>query len=119
MAIDKEIEYKEQEHLSIDPTQGCQLIGAFRAFHCIKDGYVLLHSPPGCHSGMHPRDSIYGAEHKALTAVKRVSETFNPSLFQWCGIPQEYVARLRERLRDLTVLHRCYQWSNRMRNMVV
>lgn len=94
----EEIEYKEQEHLSVDPTQGCQLIGAFRTFHGIKDGYVVLHSPPGCHSGMlllralydnadvrvafsgmHPRDSIYGAEHKALTAVKRISETFNPS----------------------------------------
>nr|CBH39756.1 hypothetical protein, nitrogenase component 1 type oxidoreductase family [uncultured archaeon] len=93
-----EMVYKEQEHLSLDPTQGCQLIGAFRAFHGIKNGYVVLHSPPDCHSGMlllrtlcdnadariafsgiHPRDFIYGAEHKALTALKKVDETFNPA----------------------------------------
>lgn len=94
----EEKEYKEQEHLSLDPMQGCQLIGAFRAFHGIKDGYVVLHSPPDCHSGMlllrtlcdntdariafsgiHPRDFIYGAEHKALIALKKVDETFNPA----------------------------------------
>ena len=93
-----ETEYKEEEHLSLDPTQGCQLIGAFRVFHGIRDGYVVLHSPPDCHSGMlllrtlcdnadariafsgiHPRDFIYGAEHKALTAVKKVDETFKPA----------------------------------------
>ena len=92
----EETEYKER--LSVDPTQGCQLIGAFRAFHGIKDGYVVLHSPPGCHSGMlllrglydnadvrvafsgmHSRDSIYGAAHKALIALKKVYETFAPS----------------------------------------
>jgi len=94
----EETEYGEKEHLSQDPTQGCQLIGAFRAFHGIKDGYVVLHSPPGCHSGMmllrtlcdnadsrvafsgiHPRDFIYGAEHKALAALKKVDETFKPA----------------------------------------
>ncbi len=94
----EETDYEEQEHLSLDPTQGCQLIGAFRAFHGIKDGYVVLHSPPGCHSGMlllrtlcdnadariafsgiHPRDFIYGAEHKALIALKKVDETFKPA----------------------------------------
>ena len=87
-----------KELLSRDPTQGCQLIGAFRAFHGIKDGYVVLHSPPGCHSGMllfrtlcdnadsriafsgiHPRDFVYGAEHKALVALKKVYEVFNPA----------------------------------------
>ena len=90
--------YECKELLSLDPTQGCQLIGAFRAFHGIKDGYVVLHSPPGCHSGMlllralydnadvrvafsgmHSRDSIYGAAHKALIALKKVNETFAPS----------------------------------------
>ncbi len=94
-----EILNSKQELLSLDPTQGCQLIGAFRAFHGIKDGYVVLHSPPGCHSGMlllralcdnadvriafsgiHPRDFIYGAEHKVLTALKKVDETFKPAI---------------------------------------
>ena len=98
MAEETEYGEKEKEHLSQDPTQGCQLIGAFRAFHGIKDGYVVLHSPPGCHSGMmllrtlcdnadsrvafsgiHPRDFIYGAEHKALAALKKVDETFKPA----------------------------------------
>ena len=98
MSMTEEIEYMEKEHLALDPTQGCQLIGVFRAFHGIKDAYVVLHSPPGCHSGVlllrtlydnadaritfsgvHPRDSIYGAEHKALIAVKKVSETCNPA----------------------------------------
>ena len=98
MSMTEEIEYMEKEHLALDPTQGCQLIGAFRAFHGIKDGYVVLHSPPGCHSGMlllrslcdnadariafsgiHPRDFIYGAEHKALIALKKVDETFKPA----------------------------------------
>jgi len=92
------IEYMEKKHLSLDPTQGCQLIGAFRAFHGIKDGYVVLHSPPGCHSGMmllralcdnadvrvafsgiHPRDFIYGAEHKAMTVLRKVDKTFKPA----------------------------------------
>ena len=98
MSMTEEIEYMEKEHLALDPTQGCQLIGAFRVFHGIRDGYVVLHSPPDCHSGMlllrtlcdnadariafsgiHPRDFIYGAEHKALTAVKKVDETFKPA----------------------------------------
>ncbi|RJS69676.1 nitrogenase [Methanophagales archaeon] len=94
----EETGYEEHEPLSLDPTQGCQLIGAFRAFHGIKDGYVVLHSPPDCHSGMlllrtlcdnadariafsgiHPRDFIYGAEHKALIALKKIDETFKPA----------------------------------------
>ena len=36
----------------MEPMQGCRMIGAVRAFIGIKDCYVVLHSPPGCHSGM-------------------------------------------------------------------
>lgn len=36
---------------TLDPPQGCRMVGAMRAFHGIKDGFVVLHSPPGCHSG--------------------------------------------------------------------
>jgi len=89
---------EEKEHLSLDPTQGCRMIGAMRAFHGIRDGFVVLHSPPGCHSGalllnslpdntnmrvalsgLHTRDLVYGAERKALLALKKVHETFRPS----------------------------------------
>lgn len=87
-----------KEHLSLDPTYGCRMVGAMRAFHGIKDGFVVLHSPPGCHSGalllnclpdnasmrvilsgLHTRDLIYGAEGKALLTLKKVYATFQPS----------------------------------------
>ena len=64
----------------MEPLQGCRMIGAIRAFNGIIDGYSILHSPPGCHSGvmmlevlqdnsdwriavsgMHQRDLVYGA----------------------------------------------------------
>ena len=82
----------------MEPMQGCRMIGAVRAFIGIKDCYVVLHSPPGCHSGMmmlevvqdnsdwriavsgmHQRDLVYGAEHKCLLAIKKVYEKFKPS----------------------------------------
>ena len=82
----------------MEPMQGCRMIGAVRAFIGIKDSHIVLHSPPGCHSGMmmldviqdnsdwriavsgmHQRDLIYGAEHKCLLAIKKVYETFKPS----------------------------------------
>ncbi|MFU8653909.1 nitrogenase component 1 [Methanotorris formicicus] len=82
----------------MEPMQGCRMIGAVRAFIGIEDGYIVLHSPPGCHSGvmmlevlqdnsdwriavsgMHQRDLIYGAEDKCLLAIKKVYENFKPS----------------------------------------
>ncbi|AEG15745.1 oxidoreductase/nitrogenase component 1 [Desulfofundulus kuznetsovii DSM 6115] len=89
---------EEKQHLSLDPTQGCRMVGAMRAFHGIKDGFVVLHSPPGCHSGalllnclpdntsmrvalsgLHTRDLVYGAERKALLTLKKLHNTFRPS----------------------------------------
>ena len=89
----------EEEKVMLDPTQGCQLIGAFRAFHGIKDAYIVVHSPPDCHSGLlllkslqdnsdlrlaftgiHPRDLVYGAEEKAMRTIKKVYERFHPPL---------------------------------------
>jgi nitrogenase molybdenum-iron protein beta chain len=89
---------EEKQYLSLDPTQGCRMVGAMRAFHGIKDGFVVLHSPPGCHSGalllncmpdnssmrmtlsgLHTRDMVYGAERKALLALKKLHTTFRPS----------------------------------------
>ena len=89
----------EEEKVMLDPTQGCQLIGAFRAFHGIKDAYIIVHSPPDCHSGLlllkslqnnsdlrlaftgiHPRDLVYGAEEKAMRTIKEVYERFHPPL---------------------------------------
>ncbi|RLA96165.1 MAG: nitrogenase [Deltaproteobacteria bacterium] len=89
-----------QSNASFDPTQGCRMIGASRVYHGIKDAFLILHSPPGCHSGllllkalydnadvriafsgMHPsRDFVYGAERKVLRAIEEVHRTFNPKL---------------------------------------
>lgn len=89
---------EEKQHLSLDPVQGCRMVGAMRAFHGIRDGFVVLHSPPGCHSGalllnslpdntsmrvalsgLHTRDMVYGAERKALLTLKKLHNTFQPS----------------------------------------
>ena len=82
----------------MEPLQGCRMIGAIRAFNGVIDGYSILHSPPGCHSGvmmlevlqdnsdwriavsgMHQRDLVYGAENKCLLAIKKVYGTFKPN----------------------------------------
>lgn len=73
------------------------MMGAIRAFYGIQDGYVVLHSPPGCHSGamlmncmsdnttmrialsgLHTRDLVFGAEERALITLKKLDSTVHP-----------------------------------------
>lgn len=88
---------QEKSSVSTDPIVSDRLTGSIRAFHGVKDGFVILHSPPGCHSGlmylralydssdvrlvftcMHARHLVFGADYLALETIKYVYKLFKP-----------------------------------------
>ena len=95
-----EEEIKEEIGPVCDPTQDCKLLGAARALSGISDSVSIVHSRPGCHSGVfylrtlgsnqndiriigsgfQAHDVIYGGEEKLANVIRLSYENFKPSL---------------------------------------